>query len=230
MSDYIFTMQGVTKVHPPDKKVVEDLYLSFLPGAKIGVIGVNGTGKSTVLRIMAGEDTNFTGEAWKRAGLSVGYLPQEPDLGDAKTVREAVELVLQASVLGVSDLNNHGKIFVLDMGEPVRIQDLARQMVRLSGLVPDEDIKIVFTGLRPGEKLYEELLHANENLMQTAHAGILLAAPRTADPKILAKGIDDMVKAARTGKVDTVVAALGRLVPELSRTPATPGITTSAAR
>ncbi len=146
------------------------------------------------------------------------------------TVREAVELVLQASVLGVDDFDNHGKIFVLDMGEPVRIQDLARQMVRLSGLVPDEDIKIVFTGLRPGEKLYEELLHANENLMQTAHAGILLAAPRTADPKILAKGIDDMVKAARTGEVDAVVAALSRLVPELSRTPAKPGVTTSAAR
>ena len=79
MADYIFTMQGVTKVHPPDKKVVENLYLSFLPGAKIGIIGVNGTGKSTVLRIMAGVDTNFTGEAWKRAGLTVGYLEQEPE-------------------------------------------------------------------------------------------------------------------------------------------------------
>jgi energy-dependent translational throttle protein EttA len=91
MADYIFTMKGVTKVHPPDKKVVEDLYLSFLPGAKIGVIGVNGAGKSSVLRIMAGQDTNFTGEAWRRPGTTVGYLSQEPDLGDAKTVLEAVE-------------------------------------------------------------------------------------------------------------------------------------------
>jgi energy-dependent translational throttle protein EttA len=91
MADYIFTMKGVTKVHPPDKKVVEDLYLSFLPGAKIGVIGVNGAGKSSVLRIMAGEDTTFTGEAWRRPGTTVGYLSQEPDLGDAKTVLEAVE-------------------------------------------------------------------------------------------------------------------------------------------
>lgn len=140
------------------------------------------------------------------------------------TVREAVELVLQASVLGVEDPGNHGKIFVLDMGEPVRIQDLARQMIRLAGLTPDQDVEIKFTGLRPGEKLYEELLHANENLMATDHAAILLAAPRTADPKILGKGIDDMVAAARSGDADAVVAALSRLVPELSR--AGPGVGT----
>ncbi|MBW2549000.1 MAG: energy-dependent translational throttle protein EttA, partial [Deltaproteobacteria bacterium] len=83
MADFIFTMKGVTKVHPPDKKIIEDLYLSFLPNAKIGVIGVNGTGKSTLLRIMAGVDEGFTGEAWLRPGARVGYLSQEPDLGDA---------------------------------------------------------------------------------------------------------------------------------------------------
>ena len=90
MAEFIFTMKGVTKVHPPDKKIIEDLYLSFLPNAKIGVIGVNGTGKSSLLRIMAGVDDSFTGEAWIRPGAHVGYLPQEPDLGDAKTVLEAV--------------------------------------------------------------------------------------------------------------------------------------------
>ncbi|MEM1416760.1 MAG: energy-dependent translational throttle protein EttA [Myxococcota bacterium] len=95
MADYVFSMQGLTKVHPPDKKIIEDLYLSFLPDAKIGIIGVNGTGKSTILRIMAGEDTNFTGETWLRPGIKVGYLPQEPDLGDAKTVKEAVEAAVQ---------------------------------------------------------------------------------------------------------------------------------------
>ena len=94
MADYIFTMKGVTKVNPPDKKCVEDLYLSFMPRAKIGVIGANGSGKSTLLRIMAGVDTNFTGEAWRRANSTVGYLPQEPDLGDAKTVKEAVEVAV----------------------------------------------------------------------------------------------------------------------------------------
>ena len=94
MADYVFSMQGLTKVHPPDKKIIEDLYLSFLPNAKIGVIGVNGTGKSTILRIMAGEDKEFTGETWLKPGARVGYLPQEPDLGDAKTVKEAVEVAV----------------------------------------------------------------------------------------------------------------------------------------
>jgi ATP-binding cassette ChvD family protein len=91
MAEYIFTLQGMTKVHPPDKKVLEDVYLSFLPGAKIGVIGGNGTGKSTLMRIMAGQDKAFAGEAWAKPGASVGYLSQEPDLGKGKTVKECVE-------------------------------------------------------------------------------------------------------------------------------------------
>jgi ATP-binding cassette ChvD family protein len=91
MAEYIFTLQGMTKVHPPDKKVLEDVYLSFLPGAKIGVIGFNGSGKSTLLRIMAGQDKQFAGEAWAKPGATVGYLPQEPDLGKGRTVKECVE-------------------------------------------------------------------------------------------------------------------------------------------
>ncbi len=91
LADYIFTMKGVTKVHPPDKRIVTDLYLSFLPGAKIGVIGPNGMGKSTLLRIMAGEDTTFAGEAWLRPGSTVGFVPQEPDIGRDRTVKDVVE-------------------------------------------------------------------------------------------------------------------------------------------
>jgi sulfate-transporting ATPase len=94
MSDYIFTMKDLMKVHPPDKTVVSNVYLSFLPGAKIGVLGVNGTGKSSLLRIMAGVDKDFTGEAWARPGSSVGYLAQEPDLGSAKTVMAAVDVAV----------------------------------------------------------------------------------------------------------------------------------------
>ncbi len=90
MTDYIFTMKGVTKVHPPDKKIVQDLYLSFIPGAKIGVIGPNGMGKSSLLRIMAGEDKNFTGEAWIRPSATVGFVPQEPDIGKDRTVMDVV--------------------------------------------------------------------------------------------------------------------------------------------
>jgi sulfate-transporting ATPase len=91
MADYIYTLQGVTKVHPPDKKVLDNVYLSFLPGAKIGVLGYNGAGKSTLLRIMAGTDKQFAGEAWVKPGATVGYLTQEPDLGPGKTVKECVE-------------------------------------------------------------------------------------------------------------------------------------------
>jgi ATP-binding cassette ChvD family protein len=91
MADYIYTLQGVTKVHPPDKKVLDNVYLSFLPGAKIGVLGYNGAGKSTLLRIMSGADKQFAGEAWVKPGASVGYLSQEPDLGQGKTVKECVE-------------------------------------------------------------------------------------------------------------------------------------------
>ncbi|MCA9606336.1 MAG: energy-dependent translational throttle protein EttA, partial [Myxococcales bacterium] len=91
MADYIFSMKSVTKVHPPDKRIVTDLYLSFLPGAKIGVIGPNGMGKSSLLRIMAGEDKAFNGEAWLRPGATVGYVPQEPDIGKDRTVLEVVE-------------------------------------------------------------------------------------------------------------------------------------------
>ena len=81
MADYIYSIKGLTKVQPPDKRIVTDLYLSFLPGAKIGVIGPNGMGKSTLLRIMAGEDKEFTGETWLRPGASVGYVAQEPSIG-----------------------------------------------------------------------------------------------------------------------------------------------------
>ena len=94
MTDYIYTMKDLMKVHPPDKTVVSNVYLSFIPGAKIGVLGVNGTGKSSLLRIMAGVDKDYTGEAWARPGASIGYLAQEPDLGNATTVKEAVDVAV----------------------------------------------------------------------------------------------------------------------------------------
>ncbi|MDD9964867.1 MAG: energy-dependent translational throttle protein EttA [Myxococcales bacterium] len=91
MAEYIYTLQDVSKVHPPDKKILTDVYLSFLPGAKIGVLGANGAGKSSVLRIMAGVDKSFNGEAWAKPGASVSYLPQEPTLTEGATVRECVD-------------------------------------------------------------------------------------------------------------------------------------------
>ena len=84
---YIYVMKGLGKTYPGGRKVLEDVWLSFLPGAKIGVLGLNGSGKSTLLRIMAGIETDFSGEAWAAEGASVGYLPQEPVLDPAKDVQ-----------------------------------------------------------------------------------------------------------------------------------------------
>jgi ATP-binding cassette ChvD family protein len=88
---YIYTMKGLGKVHPPDTVVLKDIWLSFLPGAKIGVLGLNGAGKSSLLRVMAGEDTEFIGESFPADGISVGFLPQEPRLDARKTVLGNVE-------------------------------------------------------------------------------------------------------------------------------------------
>src|SRR3954467_5243746 len=91
LMQYIYTMKGLGKVHPPDARVLNDIWLSFLPGAKIGVLGLNGSGKSSLLRIMAGEDTSFIGEAFPADGVTVGFLPQEPRLDPTKDVKGNVE-------------------------------------------------------------------------------------------------------------------------------------------
>jgi energy-dependent translational throttle protein EttA len=93
---FIYTMKGLGKIHPPDSQVLRDIWLSFLPGAKIGVLGLNGAGKSSLLKIMAGEDPHFIGEAFPSAGIKVGFLHQEPQLDPAKTVLGNVEEGVQA--------------------------------------------------------------------------------------------------------------------------------------
>ena len=91
MPQFIYTMKGLGKVHQPDTRVLEDIWLSFYFGAKIGVLGANGSGKSSLLRIMSGQDTSFLGEAFPGEGISIGFLPQEPRLDDSKTVLGNVE-------------------------------------------------------------------------------------------------------------------------------------------
>ena len=131
------------------------------------------------------------------------------------TVREAVELVLQASAMGMeAPAVEGGKITVLDMGEPVKIVDLARQMIRLAGLRPDRDVEIVFSGERPGEKLREELFHDQEALLPTAHAMLRLAAPRVANLELLSRSLDDLAELACQDQVDEMLGLLRRLVPE----------------
>ncbi len=130
------------------------------------------------------------------------------------TVREAVGLVLQASVVGVGTDLHDGGIFVLDMGEPVKIVELARQMIRLAGLRPEIDIDIRFTGLRPGEKLFEELFHGREPPSPTGFPGLLMATPRTADPAIVGRAIEEIASACRGAQPRLAFSLLARLVPE----------------
>jgi FlaA1/EpsC-like NDP-sugar epimerase len=136
------------------------------------------------------------------------------------TVQEAVALVLQASVVGLGEgalpSAEQGGIFVLDMGKPVRILDLAHQMIQLAGLRPDRDIEIRFTGLRPGEKLFEELFHGREPPVPTGHPGLLMAMPRTSDAAIVGRAIDDLAALCRRGDAGAALALLRQQVPEFS--------------
>ncbi|WP_341895520.1 nucleoside-diphosphate sugar epimerase/dehydratase [Ferrovibrio terrae] len=135
------------------------------------------------------------------------------------TTREAVELILQAAAMPSDRVQAEGKIFVLDMGEPVRIQDLARQMIRLAGLQPDKDIKIAFTGLRPGEKLYEEVLHSAETTVSTPQDGIMLAAPRIVDRAELDRTIASLIGHAQQRDTAALIAGIAALVPEFQHAP-----------
>ncbi len=132
------------------------------------------------------------------------------------TIREAVELVLQASALGTAS-HDEGKIYVLDMGEPVKIVDLARQMIRLAGLRPDEDIKIAFTGLRAGEKLFEEIFHGAEAPVPTSRDGVLLAAPRSVELAEIESFLKGLEQDCSRGAEALVLQRLQGLVPEFDR-------------
>ncbi|MBA2321884.1 MAG: polysaccharide biosynthesis protein [Deltaproteobacteria bacterium] len=135
------------------------------------------------------------------------------------TIREAVALVLQAAVLRLGigrdkAESEGGKLFVLDMGDAVKIVDLARQMIRLAGLRPGDDVMIEITGLRPGEKLKEELFHHQEELLPTSFPGINAAAPRVADFAVMARALDGLIEVARTGDDAGAVKRLRAIVPE----------------
>ena len=125
------------------------------------------------------------------------------------TVNEAVGLVLQSATLGEG-----GEIFVLDMGLPMKISDLARQLIELSGLEPDTDIEIKYTGLRPGEKLFEELNHKTENMVATDHAKVMrfLSQPQTLEQ--IEAGFDAVKKAGTSGDSDQIKLAIQKVVPE----------------
>jgi O-antigen biosynthesis protein WbqV len=144
------------------------------------------------------------------------------------TTREAVELILSATAHPPTG-DEGGKIFVLDMGQPVRILDLARQMIRLAGLTPEVDIPITYTGLRPGEKLYEELLHDGETPRPTPIAGVNLAAPRVIDHDLLSAQVEQLAAAAAARDTERTLALIRHLVPEMLDGPAPTPAETAAA-
>jgi energy-dependent translational throttle protein EttA len=128
---FIYHMQGLTKTYPPNKKVLDNIHLSFYPDAKIGVLGVNGSGKSTLLRIMAGIDTDFAGEGWVAEGARVGYLEQEPQLDPGKSVRGNVEI-------GVA-----GKRALLDRYNEIAMNysdETAEEMARLQDIIDSQNL------------------------------------------------------------------------------------------
>ena len=125
------------------------------------------------------------------------------------TIPEACCLVMEASTLG-----DGGEIFVFDMGKPVKILDLARNMIRLAGYTPEKDIMIKFTGLRPGEKLYEELLNQKETTLPTANEKIMVARVREFDFEEISSKVDELIKTSRLTKPFTTVTLMKQLVPE----------------
>ncbi|GJL82079.1 MAG: energy-dependent translational throttle protein EttA [marine bacterium B5-7] len=136
MSQYIYTMIGVSKTVPPRRQILHDISLSFFPGAKIGVLGLNGSGKSTLLRIMAGIDTQIEGEARPQAGISVGFLPQEPALDETRDVRGNVEQALANVIDALSELE---KVYAAYAEPDADFDALAKRQSELEDIVQASD-------------------------------------------------------------------------------------------
>ncbi len=136
MAQYIYSMYRMSKVVPPKRTILKDISLSFFPGAKIGVLGLNGSGKSSLLRIMAGVDKEFDGEARPLAGIKIGYLPQEPELDPEKTVREVVE----EAVADVKNaLTRLDQVYAAYAEENADFDALAREQGELEAIIQAKD-------------------------------------------------------------------------------------------
>jgi len=132
MAQYIYTMNRVGKVVPPKREILRDISLSFFPGAKIGVLGLNGSGKSTLLRIMAGVDTEYNGEARPQPGIKIGYLPQEPQLDPAKTVRGNVEEAVQPIKDALAELD---KVYAAYADPDADFEAIAAKQAQLEAFI-----------------------------------------------------------------------------------------------
>jgi energy-dependent translational throttle protein EttA len=137
---YIYTMNGVSKTVPPKKQIIKDISLSFFPGAKIGLLGLNGSGKSTVLRIMAGVDKDFVGEARPQPGIKVGFLEQEPKLNPEHTVREAVEEGVGEVLSAQAELD---KVYAAYAEPDADFDQLAAEQARLEAILATNDAHLL---------------------------------------------------------------------------------------
>ncbi|ASK78389.1 energy-dependent translational throttle protein EttA [Paraphotobacterium marinum] len=136
MSDYVYTMSRVNKIVDPKKEILKDISLSFFPGAKIGVLGLNGSGKSSLLRIMAGIDKDFQGEAFPQKDLKIGYLPQEPTFDESKTVREVVEEAVFEVKNALKELD---LVYAAYADENADFDELAAKQAKLENIIATHD-------------------------------------------------------------------------------------------
>ena len=132
MAQYVFTMNRVGKIVPPKRQIIKDISLSFFPGAKIGLLGLNGSGKSTVLRIMAGLDKDIIGEATPMPGLNIGYLPQEPQLDPELSVRQEVESGMGEVMQAQEKLE---AVYAAYAEEDADFDKLAEEQARLEAII-----------------------------------------------------------------------------------------------
>jgi len=174
---YVYHMDGVSKTYPGGKKCFENIRLSFLPGVKIGVVGVNGAGKSTLMRIMAGQDKDFTGEAWAAEGARVGYLPQEPHLDETTTVRENVMEGVAAKKALLDEFNEIAMKIAEDPDLMDRMTELQDQIDAQNLWDLDSQIDIAMEALRcPPDEAMPATLSGGER-RRVALCKLLLEAP-----------------------------------------------------
>ncbi|MEM9431651.1 MAG: energy-dependent translational throttle protein EttA [Pseudomonadota bacterium] len=174
---YVYFMDGVSKTYPGGKKCFENIRLNFLPGVKIGVVGVNGAGKSTLMRIMAGQDKDFSGEAWAAEGAKVGYLPQEPQLDETKTVRENVMEGVAAKKALLDEFNDVAMKIAEDPDLMDRMTELQDQIDADNLWDLDSQIDIAMEALRcPDDDAMPANLSGGER-RRVALCKLLLEAP-----------------------------------------------------
>ncbi|MBM4181747.1 MAG: energy-dependent translational throttle protein EttA [Betaproteobacteria bacterium] len=180
MAQYVMSMLRVSKIVPPKRQIIKDISLSFFPGAKIGLLGLNGSGKSTVLKIMAGVDKDYDGEVQRLAGISMGYLPQEPQLDPEKSVRDEVEAALGEVMQAKQKLE---EVYAAYAEADADFDQLAEEQARLeaiiaaSGADAEHQIEIAADALRlpPWEALIKNLSGGEKR--RVALAKLLLSKP-----------------------------------------------------